>query len=528
MSRKVQDRCDLGPSGRGLSLGLRLGLVTAVSVTVVAGVFTFFQQRREIAESRQELLELFDESLIPLASSLESARSRSEFAWRVRTFLSSRDRREGTALHLILTDSDGVTVATADPTGVDETYPIGTGPGVLYANLPVVSEFLGPAGGMLSVWRDSPSFEAEIVRRWRIWGLEMLLLIASILTAVSVSNHMLVTRPLRRLEQGVQRMGRGYMGVLRSVRGAPEWQRLAHSIWGLGRDLDRTVRSLVEAERQALRLADCNGSPRAVSDVLESAPLPGVQESGARLLAPDESKLRDYLLDKCLLLETQRPDDPAVQAYAREAMERDVLLAERLGDIPLRSRLDDAAFRVLDPDAYERVTHHVAALVGSPPAWLRRREAELRSVLERAGVRAVSVQRRAKHAAGIHRKMVALGIDVENVQDVLAFRLIVADEPDCYRVLAALHQAFRPEHLSFKDYIAHPKPNGYRSIHTLLRAEDGTPFEVQIRSTGMHREAEEGEAAHWRYKEAGRDDSVQALAAEASGVRSSSPAVNSL
>lgn len=229
------------------------------------------------------------------------------------------------------------------------------------------------------------------------------------------------------------------------------------------------------------------------------------------MLSPEDVRIRDYLPDKCLLLEMARSDAPVAEAHAREAAEHHVVLAERLGDIPLRSRLDDAAFRVLDPQAFDRVTRQLKTVVGSPPAWLRRREAELRAALERAGVRAIEVQRRAKHAAGIHRKRVALGIDLDNVQDVLAFRVIVADEADCYRALAALHQAFQAQHLSFKDDIARPKSNGYSNIHTHLRAEDGTLFEVQIRSVEMHREAEEGdsEAAHWRYKAAGRAEAVE-------------------
>jgi len=110
------------------------------------------------------------------------------------------------------------------------------------------------------------------------------------------------------------------------------------------------------------------------------------------------------------------------------------------------------------------------------------------------------VQHRVKHTAGIWRKMQAKGLTLEQVHDVVAFRIIVPAEQDCYAALKAVHERFEPLLLRFKDYVAEPKANGYRSLHTCVKTSGGVVFEVQVRTVEMHEQAEGGEAAHWRYK----------------------------
>ena len=504
----------VGPWGR-VSLGWRFGLVTVVSVTLVVGGLTYVQQRREIARERAALVTMLDQAVGPLVTRVEASSSLPEIEGRLIRFVEERERRGDATARLVLRDGAGVELASSDP---DLTAPEWAGeadPGVLHARLPVFSPVLPGGQGTLSVLQDAPSFEAAITARWRSWLLEMLVMIVAVVASVAVVNHFVVTRPLHRLEDGVRQMGIGYLGALKSMQGAPEWRRLAQGIWRLGTDLERTVRSLVEAERRALGGAgdsgvapDGVGRVRTVDGVGPAGPFAPVEA------VPATSDLaRRYLRDKCRLLETQNPNDPVVQAHALEAWENDLLLAERTGDNVLRSRLDDAAFRVLHPDDYETVMRFARSVVVSPPTWLRNRETEMRAALAEGGVRVVEFQRRAKHAAGIWRKANLLGLPVDQLYDIFGFRVIVGDERDCYRALDVLHRRFEPQLLSFKDYIARPKPSGYRSLHTHLRSTDGLLFEVQIRTPGMHEVAsgDQGAAAHWRYK------STQAAGATGAG-----------
>ena len=113
-----------------------------------------------------------------------------------------------------------------------------------------------------------------------------------------------------------------------------------------------------------------------------------------------------------------------------------------------------------------------------------------------------ALQHRVKHPAGIWRKTESKGLAVDQLHDIVAFRVIVRSEQDCYHALKVLHDRFEPLLLRFKDYIAEPKENGYRSLHTCVKSSDGIAFEIQIRTPEMHEQAEGGEAAHWRYKAA--------------------------
>ncbi|MGZ6971147.1 MAG: GTP pyrophosphokinase, partial [Thermoanaerobaculia bacterium] len=185
-----------------------------------------------------------------------------------------------------------------------------------------------------------------------------------------------------------------------------------------------------------------------------------------------------------------------------ETWERDVLEAERLGDSGLKSRLEDAAFQILEPEAFEEITRRLAKLPAAKKNWLKKRESEIRKALAEAGVRHKALQYRVKHPAGIWRKKLSKGLTLDQIHDVIAFRIIVRDEQDCYLALKAVHEQFEPLLLRFKDYIAQPKENGYRSLHTCIKSPDGLVFEIQIRTLAMHAQAEGGGAAHWNYKAA--------------------------
>jgi GTP pyrophosphokinase len=216
--------------------------------------------------------------------------------------------------------------------------------------------------------------------------------------------------------------------------------------------------------------------------------------------------LRVVLLRLASRLQTLRwhasSKTPCPSVLALESQQVFAPLANRLGIWQIKWEMEDLSFRFLEPQAY----HHIAALLDE-----RRQSRELAvefvrhqvaGVLRQAGLDS-QVQGRPKHLYSIWRKMQGKSLPFEKVLDIRALRVIVADVPDCYAALSALHERYRPLAGEFDDYIARPKPNGYQSLHTVVLGDDDRPVEVQIRTQAMHDHAEHGVAAHWAYKEAG-------------------------
>jgi guanosine-3',5'-bis(diphosphate) 3'-pyrophosphohydrolase len=187
------------------------------------------------------------------------------------------------------------------------------------------------------------------------------------------------------------------------------------------------------------------------------------------------------------------------QRIARETLDVYAPLAHRLGMGKLRGELEDLAFRYIDPFAYTQLSTEVDSLRGEGEVFLHRIVATIEDKLRTVGVRA-RVESRIKRLYSIQQKLVAHSIPVDQVFDLFAVRVITETEPDTYAVLGLLHAAWRPVPGRFKDFIAMPRPNLYQSLHTTLIAEGGHQFEVQIRTEDMHKVAEEGIAAHWKYK----------------------------
>jgi GTP pyrophosphokinase len=196
-------------------------------------------------------------------------------------------------------------------------------------------------------------------------------------------------------------------------------------------------------------------------------------------------------------LEHLRPDKQ--QRIARETLDVYAPLAHRLGMGKLRGELEDLAFRFIDPFTYTQLSTEVDSLRGEGEVFLQKIVSTIESKLREAGIRA-RVESRIKRLYSIQQKLTKHAIPVEQVFDLFAVRVITNTEPDCYAVLGLLHSGWRPVPGRFKDFIAMPRPNLYQSLHTTLIAEGGHQFEVQIRTEDMHRVAEEGIAAHWKYK----------------------------
>ena len=193
------------------------------------------------------------------------------------------------------------------------------------------------------------------------------------------------------------------------------------------------------------------------------------------------------------------------QRYARETQLVHAPLANRLGVWQLKWELEDLCLRYLHPEDYKEL----ATLLDGKR---REREAFIADVIERLGEHCehasipVEVHGRPKHIFSIWKKMQRKRVEFGQVFDVRAVRALVDTEPQCYEVLGIVHSLWRPIPGEFDDYIAHPKPNGYRSLHTAVIGDDGKPLEIQVRTRDMHEHAERGVAAHWRYKESKQQD----------------------
>jgi GTP pyrophosphokinase len=194
------------------------------------------------------------------------------------------------------------------------------------------------------------------------------------------------------------------------------------------------------------------------------------------------------------------------QKIARETLEIYAPLAHRLGMGKLRGELEDLAFRYTDPYGYEQVSHEVDALRGAGEEFLRKIVVQMETKLREFKIPG-RVESRIKRLYSIQQKLQDQKIPVDQVYDLLAIRVITDTVQDCYALLGLLHSIWRPVPGRIKDFIAMPRPNLYQSLHTTLIAEGGHQFEVQIRTEDMHRVAEEGIAAHWKYK---ADDNVSA------------------
>src|SRR6266481_3292160 len=188
------------------------------------------------------------------------------------------------------------------------------------------------------------------------------------------------------------------------------------------------------------------------------------------------------------------------QKIAKETLEIYAPIAHRLGMGKIRGELEDLGFRYLDPIAYEQVHDAVEARRKKGEQFLGSVEHVLRDKLKEAGITA-KVESRIKRLYSIHKKLLKQKISVDQVYDLYAMRVITKSLQDCYAVLGIVHNVWRPVPGRIKDFIAMPRPNLYQSLHTSVITEEGTSFEIQIRTEEMHRMAEEGIAAHWKYKD---------------------------
>ncbi|MBW4599791.1 MAG: bifunctional (p)ppGpp synthetase/guanosine-3',5'-bis(diphosphate) 3'-pyrophosphohydrolase [Calothrix sp. FI2-JRJ7] len=194
------------------------------------------------------------------------------------------------------------------------------------------------------------------------------------------------------------------------------------------------------------------------------------------------------------------------ESRRRNAQEtRDIFapLANRLGIWRFKWELEDLAFKYLEPESFRQIQNLVAEKRDAREDRLKKVSDTLRTRMVEAGIQCTDVSGRPKHLYSIYQKMQRQNKEFNEIYDLAALRIIVNSNEECYRALAVVHDAFRPIPGRFKDYIGLPKPNRYQSLHTGVIGPWGRPLEVQIRTLEMHRIAEYGIAAHWKYKETG-------------------------
>jgi len=274
------------------------------------------------------------------------------------------------------------------------------------------------------------------------------------------------------------------------------------------------ITTLVQGVRALLRLGTVTGQAHEASDAEQQEMQREMQRKMLLAMAAD---LRIVLMRLASRLQSLRwfaaTHTPCPPAFARETMALYTPLANRLGIWQLKWEMEDRSFRFLEPDTYKMIARQLEGKRGEREAFVEAAIARLQAALDESHIRA-EISGRPKHIYSIWNKMRIKRLEFHQLRDLRALRVIVADERTCYAVLALVHALWTPVPEEFDDYIARPKPNGYRSLHTVVADAQGRAFEIQIRTHEMHQFAEYGMAAHWRYKEAGAQGGQVAASSE--------------
>ena len=230
-------------------------------------------------------------------------------------------------------------------------------------------------------------------------------------------------------------------------------------------------------------------------------------------MAKDIRVILIKLADRLHNMRTLKYKEPEKQKEtARETMDIYAPIAQRLGISMIKIELDDLSLKYLEPEIYKELSEKIATKKSERQAFIDDIVNEVREHIDEAAIPA-KIDGRIKHFFSIYKKMVNQNKTLDQIYDLFAVRIVVDSLKDCYAALGVIHEMYKPIPGRFKDYIAMPKPNMYQSLHTTLIGPKGAPFEIQIRTYEMHRTAEYGIAAHWKYKE-GVDGKVDSADAE--------------
>jgi len=317
------------------------------------------------------------------------------------------------------------------------------------------------------------------------------------------------------LDTGENAMGHadGVAAILAGIGAAPAMQAAAYLVYAgdwlqrpdevVAKAFGPSYASLVGHTRRLVQIQRATRRAPASGDAARQAEQ---TERVRKMLLAFSHDLRVVLLRLASRLQTLRWHAATRVAcapdVARESRDVFAPLANRLGIWQIKWELEDLAFRFLQPDDYRLVARQLDETRSAREAAVEALRSQAATLLSAHGLKA-EVQGRPKHLYSIWKKMQGKRLAFDAVFDLLALRVIVADVDACYAALARLHERWPPVAEEFDDYIAKPKPNGYQSLHTVVRDDAGRAVEVQIRTRAMHEHAEFGVAAHWAYKEAG-------------------------
>lgn len=278
---------------------------------------------------------------------------------------------------------------------------------------------------------------------------------------------------------------------------------------GIEARFDKDIADLVDGTRQLMRLHEQTFGQKEIARGKNASQQAAEHlETLRKMLLAMASDMRAVLVRLASRITTLRYfaelklENERTHMYARDTIDLYAPLANRLGIWQLKWELEDLSFRFLEPVTYKRIAKMLEEKRLERESFVNAAIVRLKSELAAAGIKA-EVYGRPKHIYSIWSKMRGKSLDFSELYDVRAFRVIVDDIKTCYAVLGLVHNIWTPIPEEFDDYIARPKPNGYRSLHTVVMAEDARALEVQIRTHEMHHFAEYGVAAHWRYKESG-------------------------
>jgi GTP pyrophosphokinase len=318
---------------------------------------------------------------------------------------------------------------------------------------------------------------------------------------------------LHALDTGENALGHadGVAAILAEIGAAPPMQAAAYLVYAadflqkpeeaVGKAFGTSYATLVGHTRRLVQIQRAAQRGLAADDAQARAEQ---TERVRKMLLAFSHDLRVVLLRLASRLQTlrwhaqSRVDCP--HDVARESREVFAPLANRLGIWQIKWELEDLAFRFLQPEDYRRLARGLDETRAQREAAVEAFRTTLAADLAAQGLKA-EVLGRPKHLFSIWKKMQSKRLALDQVMDLAALRVVVADVPACYAVLARVHDRWRALAGEFDDYIARPKPNGYQSLHTVIRNDEGRAIEVQIRTRAMHEHAEFGVAAHWAYKE---------------------------
>lgn len=276
----------------------------------------------------------------------------------------------------------------------------------------------------------------------------------------------------------------------------------------LKREFGEDVALLVDGVTKLARLPLSSGSGAEADAKLE------MQAENLRkmflAMAKDIRVIMIKLADRLHNMRTLKYQKPeSQQRIAKETLEIYCPIAQRLGISKLKVELDDLSLKYLEPEAYYDLVDKIAVTKSNREKYIQSIVKEVSEHIENAGIKA-KIDGRSKHFFSIYKKMKNQNKTLDQIYDLFAVRIIVDNVKDCYAALGVIHEMYKPIPGRFKDYIAMPKANMYQSLHTTLIGSSGQPFEIQIRTVEMHKAAEYGIAAHWKYKEASDGKKVEA------------------